>query len=44
MRQKKTILIFIALEPFLLKEFKAGEENGQLTKHVILIFRNGIHI
>jgi hypothetical protein len=42
--RKKTILNFIALDPSLLTEFKAGEENGELTKHVILIFRNGIHI
>ena len=32
MRQKKIVLNFIALEPFLLKGFKAGEENGELTK------------
>jgi hypothetical protein len=38
MRQKKIILNFIALEPLLLKGFRAGEENGELTKHVILIF------
>ncbi len=42
--RKKPFITFIALKPVILNRSEAGEENGEHCKHVILIFRNGIHL
>jgi hypothetical protein len=44
MLQKKTCYKLSCLRTRDFKRFRRAEEHGNLTKHVILIFRNGTHI